>query len=550
VSAKLVGVYPGKARASRARLFNALEEAFPVRFEARELDGLHDVDGIVTVGVAIGDDDRLSGAGPRLHALADESRDTRKSVPIELTATSLLPSLLAGQTISETSEPQPIALPGPDSEVLATCAGAPVWLASPGPRGTTHTAALAPLDLRPEEALVDRRASGRFLALLPIVRYLQELTNDEAYAPPPLRACFVLDDPNLHAPSYGFVDFRALGRDAEAHRYHVSMAMIPIDGWFAHGATVRVFQERTESLSISMHGNNHIGGELERAGPEADTRAMLAQAMRRVAGFEHRHDVRVCRVMAPPHGLCSEQTARQMVPLGFEGLSVSRPYPWYARRPMPWSARPPGESPLAGWRPADIVAGGIPVLLRLGLSPRPDGLALRAFLGQPLIICGHHDDLAGGTDGLAAVADEVNRLGDVRWTSLTSIARSNYSTRVDGATLRVRLFSRKVRVNVPSGIERIVVEVPVPPTAAALERVVCGGSSGSLDFGSSSAVSEPLTAEGSGPAEIALVRADAVDPGSIRPPAWRPHPVIRRLVTEGRDRLAPAVRRSALSQAQ
>jgi hypothetical protein len=445
--------------------------------------------------------------------------------------------MLAGQTISETRGPQPTAVPGAEAEVLATRAGAPVWSISSGPRGVTHTGALAPLELGPQEALRDRLTADRFLGLLPLVRYLQEVTRELAYDPPPLRAAFVLDDPNLHAPSYGYVDFRALALHAEAHHYHVSMAMIPLDAWFAHRATARLFLERPASLSISMHGNNHSGGELERAGSETQTRALLAQALRRVERFERRHGLRVCRVMAPPHGMCSEQTARQMVPLGFESLSVSRPYPWYARAPMRWTARPPGESALAGWLPTDVVAGGLPVLLRLGLQTGADSLALRAFLGQPLIICGHHDDLADGMDGLADVAAAVNTLGDVRWTSLSDIARSRFCTRADGATLHVRLSCRKVRVNVPAGIEWVVVEAP-SPLAQDGDPLVCGNSIGRLSRLASSTVSEPMATDGLSQVEIALVRPVA-EPGSIPAPAWRPEPVLRRVATEGRDRLMP-----------
>jgi len=38
---------------------------------------------------------------------------------------------------------------------------------------------------------------------------------------PPLRACFVIDDPNLHWPSYGHLDYRRMAEHARRGGYHV-----------------------------------------------------------------------------------------------------------------------------------------------------------------------------------------------------------------------------------------------------------------------------------------------------------------------------------------
>jgi hypothetical protein len=127
--------------------------------------------------------------------------------------------------------------------------------------------------------------------------------------------------------------------------------------------------------------------------------------------------------------------------------------------------------------------------------------------------------------------------------SLTDIARSSYATRREGATLRVRMFSRRVRVDVPSGVTEIVVETPALDSAGTVESIVCGGDSiGWLRPDASCNVSAPLTIRGGGLMEIGLVRADAVDPASVRSAAVRPEAFIRRVVTEARDRLMPLAR--------
>src|SRR5262249_48984385 len=81
-----------------------------------------------------------------------------------------------------------------------------------------------------------------------------------------------------------------------------------------------------------------------------------------------------------------------------------------------------GGGPTAAWRTVDVVAGGLPLLLRSSFEHPREDLVLRAFLRQPLILYGHHDTFADGLDVLAEAAADVNRLGDVRWQSLGAIA--------------------------------------------------------------------------------------------------------------------------------
>ena len=130
----------------------------------------------------------------------------------------------------------------------------------------------------------------------------------------------------------------------------------------------------------------------------------LALGLRRVANFERRAGVHVDRVMAAPHERCSAVTTEAMLQLGFEALVIDRA--------NPWRFRPEPEKPVAGWELAELVSGGLPVIRREGLSVAREDLTLRAFLGQPLVLYGHHDDLSEGPEPLAAVAEEIDRLGE------------------------------------------------------------------------------------------------------------------------------------------
>ncbi len=177
--------------------------------------------------------------------------------------------------------------------------------------------------------------------MLALVELLRSVGAADAYEPPPLRAAILFDDPNLRWRTYGFIDYRRLLDHAEANGYHASIATIPLDGGRQHRATVELFRRHPERLSLAFHGNDHLRRELLGAEDQTRARAIVAQALRRIARLESRYGLRVDRVMTAPHGMCSAAVAAALPPLGFDALC--------AIHPLPWRESAPAERPLAGW---------------------------------------------------------------------------------------------------------------------------------------------------------------------------------------------------------
>ncbi len=470
---RTVGVFPASAHHQRPRLLAALEEGYSVSFEGRQEGELRDLDGVVKIG---GGDQAEAAAAlglPALRLLVPEPADAGKSVQVELAADPSLARPLHGARLPDEriagslgkSEQAPER-----ATVLASCDGTPTWTR----RGELQTALLCPSELEPTEALRERLCGLRTAALLPLVHFLRELTAEEDRQSPPLRASFLFDDPNLHWPTYGYVDLPALSAHARHHGYHAALATVPLDGWYAHPRALQALKESNGTLSLAVHGNDHYGGELARPQTPSEALALAAQALRRVAAFEQRTGVRIDRVMVPPHERCSRATVGGLRRCGFEALTVTQPYPWLGDGARSWLEHPPEAGPLVGWRPADN-AHGLPVLLRHPLTQRslPE-LTLRAFLGQPLILYGHQNDLSDGLDVLAAAVADIERLGPTQWCSLGEVA------------------------------------------AAARETT----------------------------AEFEPPLADTVDPELVPPPRPRPLAIPRRILSEGRDRLAPLLSRA------
>lgn len=532
-----VGIFPAAERERRRALLAALEVAFPVRFEGRGPGELRDLGAVVDL-TGGGEAELAAAAGiAALSMLAPEPEEEGAAAVQDLAAVPELDQSLRGAKLPDarlgTALRSGLALAPPGrATVLASHAGEPTWVRA----GRLQTALLAPQELGPEEALRERLCENRSAALLPLTHFLRELTATIRWRPPAASACMLFDDPNLHWPSYGYVKLAELGRHAQAHRYHVALATIPLDAWFAHRGALRALAASEGAISLLVHGNDHDGGELGRAANEAEATALAAQALRRVEAFERRTGVAVDRLMVPPHEECSEATVRGLLRCGFEGISMTRPYPWLARPPRSWLARPAEADALVGWRAADFTLG-LPLLLRHPLSGRsaPE-LALRAFLGQPLILYGHHDDLREGLDVLAAGTEEVNRLGQTRWCRLGEIARGAFESRHDGSLLTIRPLSNGVRVEVPEAAERLAVEPPPSYDGPWAPRLIVDGRP--------AAFGEPVEVDPGTAVAIELRTCHAVDVGTIPSPRRRPLALARRIAGEGRDRLAPLTSRS------
>jgi hypothetical protein len=414
-----VGVFPASAHAGAPRLWAALEEAFPVRFEPRGAGEIRDLDAILELGEQDEAERGVAAGAPVLRLLVPEPSEQDEPALQTLSSSADLDRRLHGAELPDAHLAPALGSAERRPEratVIARCGEVPTWTR----RGERETTLLFPAELGADEPLRERLCERRNAALLPLVHFLRELTVPGPA--PAVQASLVFDDPNLHWPTYGFVDLAALGEHARAHGYHAGLAMVPLDAWYAHPRALRALQESRGALSLLVHGNDHYGGELGRLHDEDEALAQAAQALRRVRTFERRTGLGVDRVMVPPHEQCSRAAAGALRRCGFEALTVTQPYPWLGDGGSSWLAHPPEAGPLVGWHPVDH-AEGLPVLLRHPIVGRslPE-MTLRAFLGQPLILYGHQNDLDEGLDVLAAAAADIERLGPARWGSLGEIA--------------------------------------------------------------------------------------------------------------------------------
>src|SRR4030067_2600565 len=87
-----------------------------------------------------------------------------------------------------------------------------------------------------------------------------------------------------------------------------------------------------------------------------------------------------------------------------------------------------------------------------------NSILVAAFLHQPIIAIGHHQDVAEGLLLLRDLSGFINSLGNVKWADMQRISRSHYSRRYDGKILRVNMFTKRIEICVPEGINQIFAE--------------------------------------------------------------------------------------------
>jgi hypothetical protein len=519
----VIGIDASRADA-HGRLFDALEHVYQVDFVQREPGQWRGMDGVVT---GFQEQAPTDGRIPILRA--PSSADTAiHPMVIHTGSRAELGQPLGTRVLREMHAAIASPLKGGNGVVplAQTDDGTVVWCV--GNHLPEHQTAVPFPVVERGDRLRSHLCAGRFMSLLPLVHFVRAVIGDGRWADPGVRAALILDDPNLHRRSYGYLDYRTLAEAARAHSYHAVIGMIPLDGFHADRRVVGIFRDNRRTLSLAVHGNDHLRQELLRADRSRGMQ-LGATALRRSAAFERRFGLPVSRIMLPPHERASSAVLKGLLDVGFEGASGA---------PALDAVRSVGQIEVSDWTPACHV-GGLPLFARHPISEPLDDLVFRAYLGQPLLLYGHHTDLADGLAPLNRVAAAINLLGQVDWLPLSSIARTNHRSRVSGSTLVVRMHSLAADIVVPPGVDRLRIELPPCPGGSdSLQLIVAGAHRADLAFDEAAVAGIDVDLPPGMRVDIALRRRTC----SPRRRSVRVWPVARRVLTESRDRTLPVRR--------
>jgi hypothetical protein len=527
-----IGVWPPNARTANKVLLEALSDALPLRFADCHLAGIGEYAAVIDFA----SDARIS------QTCLEQGRDCfvfeatagdgalATEFDVEFTSSSALPAALRGRQFRHESLSDGAVLNETvGEEVLAQCGGKPAWGVCQSGNSCHHRAAI-PVNL-PTGLLVHQFRRMNFMRLLPLFCFLRAVCVKAGWQFPATRACLMLDDPNLHWWTYGCVDYRQLLQHAQKHEYHISMATIPIDQRWAHGGVVRLFLNHGRHLSLLIHGVRHTFGELVSPGTEKEALELLAQGLRLIQRMEARTGLKVARTVAPPHGKCNLLSLAAMARLGIEACANS----WGSITGNVPLKDLPASLAMSG---ASFLGGGCAVLDRFRMARNRDFEIVRAcLLDQPIIPVGHHTDLKGGLELVSLTAGRIAALGPVKWLDMIALVRSNYASMEREETLWVLMHSRHIEIALPPNAVRLALLRPwLRDGESEPLSVQVANESIQLDGGKVAIVDLPRENKGE-MITVASTHRMAIDPAVLPPLHAAIWPVIRRTLSEGRDRL-------------
>jgi hypothetical protein len=347
--------------------------------------------------------------------------------------------------------PQPFPLIA-SMTVLATTAIGPVWTVANENGEKDFYCGFALPRLPANTVLCDILNGKQFFEMLPLLHFLHEVCAHARYSWAAPTACFMIDDPNIHSSRYGYVDFVKIAERAAKKSYHVSFATIPLDGWYTHKPTAAAFRKHRNDISLLIHGNNHTYTELAVEASRTRRIGLLAQAVSRIERVERSTGVMVSRVMAPPHGACSDSMLAELPGCGFDAATIDHRSLRKFNRAKPWTRK-------LGYLSCENICG-CPVIPRWDFTDcyTKNTILLAAYLGQPLILMGHHADLRDGLELFDGLAGFINALGPMHWSNMSELCQTYYQWCLDRNTFKVIPWSNRVIVSIPDVATAMVVE--------------------------------------------------------------------------------------------
>jgi peptidoglycan/xylan/chitin deacetylase (PgdA/CDA1 family) len=253
-------------------------------------------------------------------------------------------------------------------------------------------------------------------------------------------ANFTIDDPWLTEP-YGHLNYDALLGEMQRHNFHTTIAFIPWNFDRSDPRVVALFLQHQDRFSVCIHGNDHEHKEFDdyKTAPLDSQIGDIKKSVARMERFRSLTGIPYDRFMVFPHGVAPEPTFAALKRYDFLGTANSID--------VPMDSEFPKETGFL-LRPYTLRYAQFLSMFRYsaeGHVPRTE-IAIESFLGNPILLYGHHAMFANGSGAFDEFADYVNELQpDTRWTSLGEIARNMYliRKRMD-AGFDVRMFSSEM----------------------------------------------------------------------------------------------------------
>lgn len=257
-----------------------------------------------------------------------------------------------------------------------------------------------------------------FSTLFPAALYLRHVFGDACWHKKKAQACLIVDDPLLHN-KYGYLDYRQLLTVMDRYNFTTSIGFIPWNYKRTTRDVAALFSERSDRLSLCVHGCDHTRSEFG-ALDNAGLTHMIRSAMFRMKRHQEMTGLCFDNVMVFPQGVFSTQAMRLLKCNGYLAAVNLEAFPVDFDGPV---------SIASFLEPAITSFSGFPLFLRRYPHQLTE-MALDLFWDRPVLMLAHHDFFG---DGCAHAADAVGSLNslntDIEWDSVGNIIRTSYRSK-------------------------------------------------------------------------------------------------------------------------
>jgi len=282
-----------------------------------------------------------------------------------------------------------------------------------------------------------------FLTAVPIVLYIRWAFADACWNSPEANACLVIDDPLLK-PDYGCVNFKELLALMERHHFATNIAFIPWNWRRSNPDVVRLFTQRPEHYSISIHGSDHVAAEFGSRDRE-QLYWKIKRAVDRMSDHETSTGISHEKVMVFPQGIFSEAAMDVLKRSNFTAavntdvLSVD--------------PHPPAIRISDVWDVALMRYGSFPIFTRRYPEQEIANFAFDILLGKPCIIGCHHDFCRDRYKHLLELVNGLNRLvRPLSWRSLGEVVKRSFRQREFSAgAMEIEMYGTELQLENYSG---------------------------------------------------------------------------------------------------
>jgi len=288
-----------------------------------------------------------------------------------------------------------------------------------------------------------------FQRFAPLLIFLRYCAGPHAWHPVAQYANLTIDDPWLIEP-FGHLYYKKLLGEMENVNFHTTIGFIPWNFDRSRSDVSALIRNNPGRFSVCLHGNNHDHDEFTDLQDKSfDLQCDdIRQALARMERFSELTGIPYDRVMVHPHDeMAPERTLEAFKAYNFLGAVACVNVP----RDVAWP-----EDPLFKLLPATLSFGNLPLLRRYSVDCMPSELksyiAIKLFLGMPLLFYCHHDFFMSGANAFSDVAKFVNKTQPyTRWGSLSSVFEHLYHVRRrEDGDYDMKVFSSKIRLRNPS----------------------------------------------------------------------------------------------------